>query len=211
MIRVTIVETDRRQRDRLGKAVSKASGLTCLRTHATSEEALAHLGVETPDLLLMDIDESQDTSMETLAVLKSAYPSVIVLVATTAENNPAVLQALRAGSRGCLLKNISPDEIAASIRHAYHGGSPLPASVARQLLPLFNRGKPSTPSALKLSPREEKIIKLLADGLHYKEIAAELVLSLSTVRAHLHTIYNKLNAASRTEAVARYQAQFQNN
>lgn len=166
--------------------------------------AMAGLGEALPDVLLIDTEMIGVNEGDVVSAFRMAFPSLMILMMTDVEGDTRVLDALREGASGCVMFNCSAAELASAIQHARHGGSPLPLSIARIVLPLLRRSRPPAPQVLKLSPREDKIMQLLVKGLHYKEIAAELTVSPSTVRAHLHTVYNKLKVGSRAEAVLLY-------
>jgi DNA-binding NarL/FixJ family response regulator len=99
------------------------------------------------------------------------------------------------------LKNTGLLQIVESLRELHEGGSPMSANIARKLVTLF-RDKPEDTAAVGiLSSRENEILQFLAKGLLYKEIAEQLGISTSTVRQHIHKIYEKLHVQNRTEAI----------
>jgi DNA-binding NarL/FixJ family response regulator len=108
------------------------------------------------------------------------------------------IKAVKAGAKGYVLKSSSGDELLAAIRRVAHGGEHFDAVVVHALM---RQGTRRTDSS-SLSERELEVLRLVASGLTNKEVAARLYLSVETVKAHLETIYRKLDASDRTHAVA---------
>jgi DNA-binding NarL/FixJ family response regulator len=122
---------------------------------------------------------------------------------TVYENDEKVFEALKAGASGYLLKNTGLVNIIEALRELYEGGSPMSSNIARKLVRNFQQpaSKNAVPATGPLSTRETEILELLARGLLYKEIADQLTISTSTVRQHIHRIYEKLHVQNRTEAI----------
>ena len=100
-----------------------------------------------------------------------------------------------------------PAELIQAIEQVHAGGAPMSMQIARKVVSHFQQIKMPQSDMEKLTKREQEILALLAKGYLYKEIADQLGISLSTVRAHLHTVYEKLHVQSRTEAVVKYLGQ----
>jgi DNA-binding NarL/FixJ family response regulator len=128
-----------------------------------------------------------------------------VLMLTTYEDTENIFDSLRAGASGYLLKRAPAAELLDAIVEVHNGGSPMSMHIARKVVSHFHPNRnTSAPEIQTLTTREHEILSLLAKGLHYKEIADQLGISISTVRAHLHAIYGKLHVQSRTEAVVKF-------
>jgi DNA-binding NarL/FixJ family response regulator len=123
---------------------------------------------------------------------------------TTYEESDLIFDSLRGGASGYLLKNMPPHELLQAVEQVHSGGAPMSMQVARKLVAHFQQIKKPSSEVEKLTKREYEILGLLAKGFLYKEIADQLGISLSTVRAHLHTVYEKLHVQSRTEAVVKF-------
>ena len=124
---------------------------------------------------------------------------------TVHDDDKKIFDALQAGASGYLLKNASPDDLCRAIFEVRAGGAPMSAEIARLVVEAFHRPASSEASqAFNLSKRETEIVQLVARGLANKEIAAELSISVETVRVHLKHIYEKLHVRSRTEAAMKY-------
>ncbi|EDY16768.1 two component transcriptional regulator, LuxR family [Chthoniobacter flavus Ellin428] len=203
-IRISIVEDDRITRESLAALIARAENLECLDTYANAEEALHHAPERLPDVLLVDINLPGRSGIECVAALKTAHPRLNVLMLTTYDDTENIFASLRAGASGYLLKRTPSAEIITAIREVHAGGSPMSMHIARKVVSHFHLARPANPEMQTLTPREHEILTLLARGLHYKEIADQLGISTSTVRAHLHTIYGKLHVQSRTEAVVKF-------
>ena len=110
-----------------------------------------------------------------------------------------IFESLKAGASGYLLKKTAPSKILDAIVEVYNGGSPMSSQIARKVIGSFQ--KDSIDETNILTPKEKEILKQLAKGLRYKEIADEMKVSIETVRSHARRIYEKLQVQSRTEAL----------
>jgi DNA-binding NarL/FixJ family response regulator len=203
-ITVSIVEDDRGTRESLAEFLGRVSTLRCVGVHGTGEDALRTIPDEHPDVVLMDINLPGMSGIECVSRLKDQLPNVQVLMLTTYEESDLIFDSLRSGASGYLLKNAPPKELVTAIEQVHAGGSPMSMQIARKVVSHFRQIKQPASDMEKLTQREQEILALLAKGFLYKEIADQLAISLSTVRAHLHTVYQKLHVQSRTEAVVKY-------
>ena len=204
MITVSIVEDNRGTRESLSELLNRAPGLQCVGAHANGEAALRSFPTENPNVVLMDINLPGMSGIECVARLKEKSPATQVLMLTTYEDGDLIFESLRAGANGYLLKNMAPSELVHAVEQVHAGGSPMSMHIARKVVNYFQRIQTPGSDMEKLTRREQEILALLAKGFLYKEIADQLGISLSTVRAHLHTVYEKLHVQSRTEAVVKY-------
>ena len=120
---------------------------------------------------------------------------------TVYENDEKVFEALKAGASGYLLKNTGLVQLIEALKELHDGGSPMSSNIARKLVTVFREQEKNTVPVQALSNRENEILQLLSKGLLYKEIADQLSISVSTVRQHIHKIYEKLHVQNRTEAI----------
>jgi DNA-binding NarL/FixJ family response regulator len=203
-IRVSIVEDNRGTRESLTELLTRAPTLRFLGAHATGEDALRLVPAETPDVVLMDINLPKMNGIECVAKLKQQLPKLQVLMLTTYEEGDLIFDSLRQGASGYLLKNMPPSELIQAIEQVHAGGAPMSMQIARKVVNHFQQiKKPQSPME-ELTKREHEILALLAKGYLYKEIADQLGITLSTVRAHLHAVYEKLHVQTRTEAVVKF-------
>jgi DNA-binding NarL/FixJ family response regulator len=203
-IRVSIVEDNRGTRESLAELLGRAPSLRFVNAHPNGEEALRQIPLDAPDVVLMDINLPKMNGIECVLQLKQQLPKTQVLMLTTYEEGDLIFDSLRNGASGYLLKNMPPAELIQAIEQVHAGGAPMSMQIARKVVSHFQRIKMPQSEMEKLTKREQEILALLAKGYLYKEIADQLGITLSTVRAHLHTVYEKLHVQSRTEAVVKY-------
>ena len=157
-----------------------------------------------PDVIIMDIQMPRASGIEATKQIKEISPDTIILVLTIYDDNEHVLRILEAGATGYLTKSVIGREIPNAIRAVMNGDSILTEEIMKKLLNYALR-YPTKAVTLdfgdKLSEREMEILNLAARGASNKTIAAELDLSLNTVKKYMMTIFSKLQAKSRTEAV----------
>ena len=155
-----------------------------------------------PDVILLDLHMPDMSGLETIPLLKDEAPNAQIVMLTVSEDAEDLLEALRIGARGYLLKNIDTDFLLQSIRRAAAGESVMSPQMTSKLADAMRapaKGSNAT-DAVKLTPREREIIVKLARGDSNKEIARELDLSESTVKIHVQGILRKLNLANRVQA-----------
>jgi DNA-binding NarL/FixJ family response regulator len=206
-IAVSIVEDNAGTRQSLVELLSRAPGLRCVGAHGSAEEALKSVEHEKPDVMLMDINLPGMSGIECVARVKERLPKTQILMLTTYREGELIFDSLRAGASGYLLKNMAPAELWQAVQQVHDGGSPMSMHIARKVVSFFQQIRKPSGEMSTLTKRESEILGLLAKGFLYKEIADQLGISLSTVRAHLHTVYEKLHVQSRTEAVVKYLGQ----
>jgi DNA-binding NarL/FixJ family response regulator len=200
MITVAIVEDIREIKEGLEILIDSEEGFTCLKTFSNGEEALKGLPGLCPDVVLMDINLPGINGIEAVRKLKGECPDTQFIMSTVYEDDENIFESLKAGASGYLLKKTAPSRILDSITEVYHGGSPMNSQIARKVIASFQQKKTIDETEI-LTQREKEILKLLSKGLRYKEIAADLHISMDTVRSHTRNIYEKLQVQSRTEAI----------
>jgi DNA-binding NarL/FixJ family response regulator len=200
-IAITIVEDQRDMRESLAEWLGNAPGLRCVGAHATAEEALRRIPDEHPDVVLMDINLTGMNGIQAVARLKESLPQTQVLMLTTYDDGDLIFDSLRAGANGYLLKNMPQQELVHALQQVQAGGAPMSLQIARKVINYFHQSNKPSQKLKQLTARETEILKLLAKGYLYKEIADHLGVSMSTVRTHISAVYEKLHVHSRTEAV----------
>jgi DNA-binding NarL/FixJ family response regulator len=152
-----------------------------------------------PDVVLLDLEMPDVDGVEAIPQLLAVLPGLGVLVFTAYDTDERVLGAIRAGARGYLLKGASAEEIARGIRTVHAGGSYLEPRVASKLVAEVSSPRRTLGA---LSEREREVLHLVAEGLPTKQIAANLTISERTVKFHVTSIFRKLGADNRAQAVA---------
>ena len=169
-------------------------------------EAVAMAGDLEPEVVLMDIRMPElDGIQATRQIVATAGDRAVrVLMLTTFDLNEYVYEALRAGASGFLLKDVPPEQLAAGIRVVARGEALLAPSITRRLIHEFARAAPAgapPPGFSELTAREVEVFKLVARGLSNAEIAAELIVSETTVKTHVARLLMKLGIRDRVQAV----------
>ncbi|MCX6877921.1 MAG: response regulator transcription factor [Verrucomicrobia bacterium] len=203
-IQVSVVEDSEALRRGLATLLDDAPDMQCRSTCADAEEALQRLAADAPDIVLMDIRLPGLSGIECVTRLVARMPKVRILMLTAYEDSEDIFQSLAAGAHGYLVKSTAPEQLLDAIREVAAGGSPISGSVARKMVDFF-RTRPAVAGGLvALAPREREVLKLLADGCPYKEIAEAMQVSLGTVRTYIERIYEKLHVHNRTDAVVKF-------
>ena len=204
-ITVVIVEDNEGIRSMLTKVIKKAPSLRFLKSYPNAEEALAGLPELKPDVIVMDIQLPGASGIECTRAVREILPGTQIVVFTVFGDSDQVLDALKAGASGYLLKRSSPEEIVEAIEQVHHGGAPMSAGIARKVVDSFREPpKSRNMETESLSPREAEVLGWLAKGYVAKEIAEQIDISFFTVRFHIRQIYKKLHVRSRTEALLKY-------
>jgi len=202
-ISLIIVEDLDEVREGLKNFLALNPEFTVLDTFKTAEEAIEAIPRLHADIVIMDINLPGLNGIECLRQTVPKAGRTQFMMFTVYENDEKVFEALKAGASGYLLKNTGLVNIIEALKELYEGGSPMSSNIARKLVRSFQQqaSKDATPVTHSLSSRENEILDLLSRGLLYKEIADQLTISTSTVRQHIHRIYEKLHVQNRTEAI----------
>jgi DNA-binding NarL/FixJ family response regulator len=156
-----------------------------------------------PHVVLMDIDMPLVNGVEAVKRIRKIAPDLPVIMLTVFDDNDNIFNAICAGASGYILKRYASMEIPSAIRNVLSGGAPMTGSVARKVLHMIPVAQTRDAENTNLSVREKEILQLLVQGFSYKMIAAEIKISLDTVRFHIKKIYDKLHVHSATEAVSK--------
>jgi len=202
-IKIAIIEDDAGMRAILSDWITYEPDLELCAVCSNVESALAGIRAAAPEVVLMDINLHGQSGIHCIQKLKPVMPETQFVVVTVFEDSDHIFDALSAGATGYLLKQMRREELLASIRQVHSGGSPMSSYIARKVVQWFQRPPMPRPVCREtLSAREQEILRLLARGLAYKQMADQLNLSIGTINTHVRRIYQKLQVSSRAEAVA---------
>ncbi|MEI6076762.1 MAG: response regulator transcription factor [Verrucomicrobiota bacterium] len=202
--RVAVVEDDLNLRKTMIAFINRSPGFCCAGTFADGEAALAEIPALKPDVVLMDIGLPGMSGIECVSALKSLMPTTPIIMLTVYDEGDYLFDSLKAGASGYLLKRAIGDKLLEAMEEARAGGLPLTRHMAAKVGQYFQKFGKSQTEVNALTPREQEVLQLLAEGFRYKEMAAQMGISLDTVREHVRRIYTKLHVSSRTEAVVKY-------
>ena len=202
-LKVAIVEDQVRIREGLRILINGTEGYVCTGAFGTMEEAIEKIPINLPDAVLVDIGLPRMSGIEGIRLLKASYPSLPLVMLTVYEDDNRIFEALCAGACGYLLKKTPPARLLESLQEAVRGGAPMTPEVAGRVIALFREIRPPENADYHLTPHEIRILKLLVDGYNHKTAAAELDVTVNTIRFHLRSIYEKLQVHSKSEAVAK--------
>lgn len=202
-IRVLIVDDHTLFRSGIKLLLERQEGFEVVSEAGDGLEGVKRAKQLKPDVVLLDLHMPGTSGLQAIPLLREEAPQSQIIMLTVSEDADDLLEALRAGARGYLLKNIETDFLLDSIRRAAAGESVMSSQMAGKLadaMRMPQKGSASEAGLEKLTPREREIIVMLARGASNKEIARSLDLAESTVKIHVQGILRKLNLASRVQA-----------
>jgi DNA-binding NarL/FixJ family response regulator len=199
MIRILLADDHPIVRDGLRAVLSTQADFAVVGEAENGTQVLAQIAALEPDILLLDLEMPDGDGVVTLQALAGSGATVRVIIFTAFDTDDRIVEAVRAGAKGYLLKGAPRAELFNAIRVVHSGGSLLQPVIASKLI-----GRLTQAPALvePLTAREQEVLTLIAQGLPNKEIAARLVITERTVKFHVSAIMSKLSATNRTEAVA---------
>ncbi len=168
-----------------------------------ADEALARAQQYKPDVIIMDIRLPGKSGIEATREITAVLPDVDVIMLTSYAEDELLFDAIRAGASGYLVKDCSTEEIASAVRMAASGETALSPQLAASMLDEVRKlDQPATADEERvITRREEEVLQLIANGCSTPEVAEQLFISQKTVKNHLASIYQKLDARDRTQAV----------
>lgn len=198
MIRVLLVDDHPVVREGLAAVLEDTKDIRVAGSVGSAEEALASVAAGPPEVILLDLELPGMNGVEAIPRLTTAAPRSRIVVLTAYDTEERVLGALRAGAAGYVLKGAGAAEIVQAIRAVAAGGSYLTPRVAARVVAQVNAPRRST----TLSDRERQVLRLVARGRANKQIARDLGITERTVKFHMTSIFNKLGANNRAQAIA---------
>lgn len=205
--RVLLVEDDEPLRERFTRILQAWPGGELVAACATLAQTLDVLRTQPVDLLMADLRLPDGHGTEAIRLLRTINPAADAMVISVLADDKTVIEAIEAGAAGYLLKDADSIELVEAIEELRAGRSPISSSIARIIVRRLNAGAAPepvpepAPLAQALTPREMEILWGIAKGFTYAEVAERLGISRLTVPVHIKSIYRKLAANNRSEAV----------
>ncbi|MFL6199595.1 MAG: response regulator [Thermoanaerobaculia bacterium] len=207
MIRLILADDHPIVLDGLVQLFRVEPGFEVLARCRDGEEALREVRVHRPDVLVLDIRMPRRDGLEVLRTLRQEEIPTRIVLLTAAVEEEQLVEALRLGVGGVVLKEMAPHLLVEAVREVHGGGSWLDkGSVSRIVTKLLHQDEGRREAAGLLTPRELEIVRMVARGLRNRAIAEELLISEGTVKIHLHNIYQKLAVDGRLELAVYAQA-----
>jgi DNA-binding NarL/FixJ family response regulator len=208
-ISVLVVDDHDLVRAGIVRLIADYPDVTVVGEAGTADEALERAEALNPDVIIMDIDMPDEDGISASRRIRRSLPDARIVMLTMYGRESYVLDAIRAGAYGYLLKDVSADDLMGTIRTVAHGGAVIGPRLARRILDEFTHEAERDATSVTrtrapddLSPREEQILALIAEGETSRSIAQALFLSENTVKRHTSNIYQKLHVRHRSQAAA---------
>jgi len=209
--RVAVVDDHDFMRETMRDMLSDEEGIVVVGEAKDGREALELCRKERPDLVLMDVRMPRMDGLAATREIKTQFPATSVLMVTMHENTDYLLEALRAGAAGYVLKDASREEMTSAVRRVLTGESPLDEELAVRLLRRLasdaadaaggDGAPPNRGEDHPLTPREVEVLGLMAQGQTNRQISQSFFISVGTVKNHVEHIITKLGVSDRTQAV----------
>jgi DNA-binding NarL/FixJ family response regulator len=206
-IRVVLADDQTLVREGLSLMLGLVDGIEVVGIAEDGDRAVALVAETMPDVALLDLRMPRVDGVEATRLIRERAPGVEVVVLTTYADDESVMAALRAGARSYLTKDASSEEIERAIRDAVRGRTRLDPAVQERLVEMVTSG-PTTPGRSVLPPggalteRETEVLRLMAEGMSNREIAARLFVTEATVKTHVNNVFGKLDVNDRAAAVS---------
>ncbi len=202
-IRVLIVDDQRMFRDGIRSRIENEPGIEVVGEAASAEETMTEIRKQRPDIVTLDIRLRDVSGIEVARQIRQEWPDLKILVLTGYDFDQYVRASARAGIDGYLLKDAPQEDLIQALRQIAQGGAVLPPDIASKVMKTYSEvpvaGRERRTE--EVTVREIEVLELLFQGLRNTEIGERLSISARTVEAHVRSIFGKLGAQSRTEAV----------
>lgn len=202
--RISIVEDTDHIREILKARINETDDLFVITTYSNAEDALRDIPEAKPDLVIMDIGLPGISGIECMLKLKLTCPDIAFLMFTVFDNDSHVFDALKAGANGYIMKDEKPSGVIKAIRTYLSGGAPMSAEIGKKVLESFHRVGNKNADIEQLTDHQKYILDLISQGLLNKEIAANLNITVGSIKVQINRIYKKLQVNNRVEAMNKY-------
>ena len=202
-VKLLLVDDHKLFREGLRRILELEPDLTVVGEAGSGRTAMEKLAQCQPDVVLMDINMPEVNGVEATRLIKEMCPSIAVLVLSIHDDREYLLEVLKAGASGYLLKDVDPDRLIEAIRDVAKGGSIVHPGLTSKLINELNRltNQALSTAESPLTEREGEILSLMARGLSNGDIAKKVYISEKTVKNHVTNILRKLDVTDRTQAV----------
>lgn len=200
-IRIMIADDHPVVREGLITMIGREEGFEVIGEAKDGAEAVSKAKELKPDIVLIDLRMPEMDGVEAIREISAIEPDIKFIILTTYSDDEYIFRGIEVGARAYLLKDAPREELFRAIRTVYRGESLIQPVVASKVLDRFAELSRHAQAPETLSEREIEVLKLMAKGAANKEIATELSITNSTVKTHITSIFQKLNASDRTEAV----------
>jgi two-component system, NarL family, response regulator DegU len=201
-IKVVITDDHTLVRQGLRRYLDEADGIEVLGEAATGTEAVSLVGRTRPDVAILDIRMPEMDGIQAARAIAEQHPDTRVIMLTAHDDRRLMIEAVRAGARGYVLKARDADHLVRSVRLVAEGNLVIDPDLVSVLAEELSEAKERERGAETLTERELQILQLLAFGYTNRDIGERLYISPDTVKTHLEHVYQKLGASDRTAAVA---------
>ncbi|RPI71422.1 MAG: DNA-binding response regulator [Ignavibacteriales bacterium] len=207
-IRLLIIEDNRLLRDGILSILRPHKDIEVISSSGDSKNTLIKIHQLKPNVVLLDLGLRSQNSLHVVEIVKKEFPKAKIIVMDLAPVQADILQYVKAGANGFILKDASLNDLLITIRTVSEGATVLPPLLVDSLFSQIvehavREGKPRLNDAVKMTKREREVITLLGEGLSNKEIAQKAHISTYTVKSHIHNIMEKLALHTRLE-IANY-------
>lgn len=203
-IRLFIADDHALFREGIRALLIAATDIVCVGEAATGEEAVGQIIEIRPDVVLMDVNMPDINGIEATRRILGGYADAGIIMVTMLEDDASIFAAMRAGARGYVLKGANHKELLQSIRAVAQGQALFGPAIATRIARFFARSQNGASQPLpELSEREREILDLISRHYTNPEIAQQLGIGEKTIRNHVSNIFNKLQVANRSQAIAR--------
>ena len=203
-IRVLVVDDHSLVRKGVVETLAAEEGLEVVGEASNGEEGVASAKELAPDVVLMDLHMPVLGGVEATQQIRDQFPDIHVMILTVSDKEADLVEAMRAGANGYVLKDATSDELVRAVQHVAGGGVLVSSSMARGLLSQISAigPAPAAEAESPLRPREKEVLQLVAEGATNKEIAGALIISENTVKTHMRNIMERLHLNKRSQAAA---------
>ena len=200
-IRVLIVDDHPVMRQGIRALLEHEADILVVGEAKNGDEGVAQAALLRPDVILMDLQLPGKSGLDAIREIHLENPGIRILVFSNFSEDKTIMEAVKSGAIGYLLKIDAAEKVIQAVRDAYHGSSTLSSQVSHGLLSYIHQHKTAPLPETRLTRREDEILKMMASGLTNEEMSVRTYISEGTVRTHVSHILQKLNLENRAQAV----------